>query len=290
MRIKFLVLVLLCCSSSFGQVINSNQIGVQSKTKFTNQGKPIGVYLNVNYNDTFAELVFTSKQGGEIHIKVPNTTGIQNLFLPSIGGNITTQHDVDSMIMAGGGTGSDYVPITGSISDVNLGIYGLVDEGRNLSINPNDRILYDMVGHQVLSWFTDFSPSIGDINSEGNGTVLSIDDGNNMVSVSGNLDLRGDLIFNKQYQTITLHSGSNATSGIETLISGEVTIETTSVSSNDLIFLTYNSPIGVLASGLSSASHNIIDGTSFKVTSLNANGTKNSLDNSTFYWWIIHVQ
>lgn len=82
--------------------------------------------------------------------------------------------------------------------------------------------------------------------------------------------------------------GSNAIAGSATLINGTITINTTSVTSNSLIFVVYNTPNGTLGAGLSAPSGQITPGISFVINSLNTTGSVNSLDNSSVRWWIVN--
>lgn len=85
MKQLLVIFILFCCSTIKAQVVNSTDIGVQSKTKFTQQGQPIGVYLHMEYNDTFGYIVFKTKQGGEFRIIAPACDGIQYLDITQIG-------------------------------------------------------------------------------------------------------------------------------------------------------------------------------------------------------------
>ena len=84
----------------------------------------------------------------------------------------------------------------------------------------------------------------------------------------------------KTFSKIGVTTGSNASAGTGTLASGTVTISTTAVTANSLIFLTDTASsltnVGTLSVSAKSA------GTSFTVTSANA------LDTSTFNWLIIN--
>ncbi len=86
--------------------------------------------------------------------------------------------------------------------------------------------------------------------------------------------LAGTTTFGK----IEVTTGTNASAGTGTLVSGTVTISTTAISSTSLVFLTATSTSvnqGTLSVGT------IIAGTSFIVNSTN------SSDNNNFNWWII---
>ena len=81
-------------------------------------------------------------------------------------------------------------------------------------------------------------------------------------------------------------SGSNKSVGTATLVSGTVTVSNTSVTASSLIFFSYKTPSGTLASGLQQGT--IVAATSFVINSLTTAGAVNTADNSTVNWWIIN--
>lgn len=87
---------------------------------------------------------------------------------------------------------------------------------------------------------------------------------------------------------LNVATGSNKSIGTATLSSGTITVNTTSVSASSIIIVTYNTPSGTLASGLSAPAASRIAGTSFVINSLTTAGVVNTLDNSTVNWWIIN--
>ena len=89
-------------------------------------------------------------------------------------------------------------------------------------------------------------------------------------------------------QKISIATGSNASVGTATLSSGTVTVSTTAVTASSLIILTYNTPSGTLASGLSAPIGSITAGTSFVINSLTTAGVVNTLDNSTVNYFIVN--
>lgn len=96
------------------------------------------------------------------------------------------------------------------------------------------------------------------------------------------------LTLNQTNGKLSLLTGSNKSTGTATLSSGTVTINNTAVTSSSLIYLTYDTPSGTLASGLSAPSGSIVNGTSFVINSLTTAAVVNTLDNSTVRWWIIN--
>jgi len=85
-----------------------------------------------------------------------------------------------------------------------------------------------------------------------------------------------------------LAGGGGATVGTATLVAGTVTVNTTAVTTSSLIFVSYNTPSGTLAAGLSAPTASITNGTSFVINSLTTAGMVNTLDLSTVRWWIIN--
>lgn len=118
--------------------------------------------------------------------------------------------------------------------------------------------------------------------SIGSGTNNGTDDATNKVQLYGNLALK--VAGNK----ILIATGTNASAGTATLVSGTVTISTTAVTTSSLIFAIYNTPSGTLASGLSVPVGSITGGTSFVINSLTTAGIVNTSDNSTVRWWFIN--
>lgn len=107
-------------------------------------------------------------------------------------------------------------------------------------------------------------------------TVVVGDQIANTMTVKTFTDIEAFLLNNK----LNIPTGSNASAGTGTLSGGTVTISTTAVTSNSLIFLQDTASsltnVGVLAVSSKSA------GTSFTVTSANV------LDTSTFNWLIVN--
>lgn len=94
------------------------------------------------------------------------------------------------------------------------------------------------------------------------------------------LDVTGNVSLTTAGNKIKIATGTNASAGTGTLVGGTVTISTTAVTANSLIFLTDTTAsftnVGVMSVSSKSA------GTSFTVTSANV------LDTSTFNWLIIN--
>ena len=84
---------------------------------------------------------------------------------------------------------------------------------------------------------------------------------------------------------IVITTGSNASAGQATLTAGTVTVNTTAVTANSKVFFSLVTPggtIGVLQRGT------IVAGTSFVVNSRDTTGAVQTLDTSTFDWWLIN--
>jgi hypothetical protein len=77
-----------------------------------------------------------------------------------------------------------------------------------------------------------------------------------------------------------IKTGTNKTAGLATLVAGTVTVSTTKVTANSMIFLTRQTTSGTLGTSVDITAR--VDGTSFTITS---NGSV--LDTSTVAWQII---
>lgn len=146
--------------------------------------------------------------------------------------------------------------------------------------------------HTLLAGMGLFAPTINTGGATVTNTATLYIDGPPTATVSGgNYSLyiaAGNLSMPTAGSKLFIGTGSNASVGSSTLVSGTVTISTTAVTSSSLIFVVYNTPSGTLASGLSAPTGSIVNGTSFVVNSLTTAGIVNTLDNSTVRWWIIN--
>lgn len=118
-----------------------------------------------------------------------------------------------------------------------------------------------------------------------NGNVLintTTDNTTDKLQVNGNIKLI--TAGNK----IKIATGSNASVGTSTLVSGTVTVNTTAVSTNSIIFVTYNTVGGTLDAGLAVPAASIVNGTSFVINAVTAAGAVNTADTSTVNWWIVN--
>lgn len=123
------------------------------------------------------------------------------------------------------------------------------------------------------------------INSTSGNTGIGLSSGSTILD---KLTIDGNINLITAGNKIKITTGTNASIGTSTLVNGTVTVLTTAVTSNSIIFATYNTPSGTLASGLSTPSGSISSGTSFVINSLTTSGIVNTLDNSTVNWWIIN--
>lgn len=114
----------------------------------------------------------------------------------------------------------------------------------------------------------------GNFNVQPTGASFKMTNGNFQLGTAGNKFL--------------IATGTNASIGVATLVAGTVTIATTAVTANSLIYVVYNTPAGTLASGLSAPDAGRTAGTSFVINSLTTAGIVNTLDTSTVRWWIIN--
>lgn len=141
----------------------------------------------------------------------------------------------------------------------------------------------------------DFSISSGLGGADGALNILSI-------NADSDIAFRGKTSGNAQWKMVgatgnfemplggklKIGTGTNASAGTATLVAGTVTVSTTAVATNSLIFVTYNTPAGTLAAGLAVPSGSISNGVSFVINSVNTAGAVNTADTSTVRWWIIN--
>lgn len=106
------------------------------------------------------------------------------------------------------------------------------------------------------------------------GTGATINNGNLTLGTAGN--------------KINIATGSNASVGTATLSSGTITVNTTAVTTNSIIFLTLNTPSGTLGISYSAPAGSIVNGTSFVINSVSTGGVVVITDNSTVNWWIVN--
>lgn len=102
------------------------------------------------------------------------------------------------------------------------------------------------------------------------------------LQVSGNINLT--TAGNK----IKIATGSNASVGTATLVSGTVTVNTTAVTANSIIFITVNTPGGTLGPTYTAPSGSIVAGTSFVINAVGTTGVVTTTDTSTVNWWVIN--
>lgn len=107
--------------------------------------------------------------------------------------------------------------------------------------------------------------------------VLAI---NGKAVTRGNQAVEGDLKVTVTGKGIYIAEGSNATSGITTLVAGTATVNTTKVTANSRIYLTRQTTAGTLGASIDVTARTA--GTSFTITS---NGS--ILDTSTVAWLIV---
>lgn len=118
------------------------------------------------------------------------------------------------------------------------------------------------------------------INAKGSGTITLNGTATGGISLSQNVTITGNLTLGTAGNKLSITTGTNASAGTGTLTGGTVTISTTAVTANSLIFLTDATAsltnVGPLSVTAKSA------GTSFTVQSTNV------LDTSTFNWLIVN--
>lgn len=151
----------------------------------------------------------------------------------------------------------------------------------------NSATLYKGAGTGVMAWRPG-SDSTGalQVQKSAGTAFVTFDSTNGRMRVGDStnptdvLDVTGNLNLTTAGNKIKVATGSNASAGTGTMAAGTVTISTTAVTANSLIFLTDTAStltnVGTLSVSAKSA------GTSFTVTSSNV------LDTSTFNWFIVN--
>lgn len=127
-----------------------------------------------------------------------------------------------------------------------------------------------VVGQVVMDGnveITDHLEALGDVDTYG---LLTANNGFTSVN---------EAFFNDK---ITVSTGPNPIAGTATLVAGTVTVNTDRVTTNSIIFLTKNTPAGVVGTQLSVPSASIVDNVSFIINSNSATET------STVNWFIIN--
>lgn len=135
--------------------------------------------------------------------------------------------------------------------------------------------------------------SFGDNNFLGNGTTFVIDDSSMSIMFTGvlcnfnailtgfggDVQADGDFAFTNIGKTLSVKTGSNAKAGTATLSGGTITINTTAITTNSIIYI--GAPRGTLTNlGMYKETARTA-GTSFTI------GSVNILDSSTFDWWLV---
>jgi len=95
------------------------------------------------------------------------------------------------------------------------------------------------------------------------------------------VEITGNLALLTAGNKIKIATGSNASIGTATLTAGTVTVNTTAVTANSIIFVSYSTQSGTIGA-VSAPTASITAGTSFVINSSNA------LDTSTVNYWIIN--
>ncbi len=158
--------------------------------------------------------------------------------------------------------------------------------------------VYSVTGTTASSWKVFDIPTNGVLNISGaltvggaiNASGGGITMGGGLISCQGGtIGSCGNISFNSGL-TLNPHTSTSSAdcAGTATLASGTVTVSTTCPLTGDIIYLTYNTPSGTLASGLSAPVGSIVNATSFVINSLTTAGVVNTLDNSTVNYIIMH--
>lgn len=99
---------------------------------------------------------------------------------------------------------------------------------------------------------------------------------------SGNVSINGNLSLTTAGNKINIATGTNASVGTSSaMTAGTIVVNTTAVTANSIIFVSYNTLAGTTGS-VSAPSASRVPGTSFTITS------SSNTDTSTVNWWIVN--
>lgn len=132
-------------------------------------------------------------------------------------------------------------------------------------------------GTGITSTTGDIVATAGAVNA---GTTMTA--GTGITATTGNITAtNGNVVLGTAGNKLGIATGANASVGTADLGGGTVTVSTTAVTANSIIFLTYNTTGGTPGI-LSAPTASIVPGTSFQIVD------SSGADLSTVNWWIIN--
>lgn len=180
--------------------------------------------------------------------------------------------------MSGGGTGTQFLVASGGMN-----IAGGVSVGGGLSVTTGDVVIPNANSYQFVG---------GEALYRDSAAVLRT----NQELIVGNLDSlaaidvsTGDLKLHGTGASLQIYTGANGKFGTATLVAGSAQIFTSGVTAISKVFATVTTPGGTLGflSNSNPGGTERSAGNWFFVVSLTAAGVINTLDTSTFNWWLI---
>lgn len=123
------------------------------------------------------------------------------------------------------------------------------------------------------------------IQINGNIGVNTTTDAGYKFDVNGTIRGTGNLSLTTAGNKINIATGTNASVGTATFVAGTVTLTSTCITATSRVFCTYTIASGTLAAGFSQGA---TSANSMVINSITTAGIVNTLDTSTFQYWIIN--
>lgn len=200
------------------------------------------------------------------------------------GGELVTQNEAGGFVGLGGAAGSAIISQQSNGTLASPTITADADELLTIAAQGHDGTDYvtggfmrfDALGTPTTGYVgAEWTLFLSDTSTGFNPVIHATHDD---VEVNAPVSVTGDLILTTAGNGLQVKTGSNATAGKATLTGGTVTVSTTKVTANSLIFLTHQNNSGTVGSPSVSAR---TAGTSFVITSTSAS------DTSDVAWFIV---
>jgi hypothetical protein len=160
----------------------------------------------------------------------------------------------------------------------NAGQFSLDVTGNMIARTNQGAMYFDNFGTGTINFRTAGANIRMFISTNGNVGIGTFTDAGYKLDVNGTARISDKL---------SISTGTNKSTGIATLVSGTVTISTTAVKTESLVWVQYHGSTSTATSVLIVPT--ITDSTSFIITAITAGGTTtNVTDTNTVKWWIIN--
>ena len=202
------------------------------------------------------------------------TFGLNKFSIGNQSGGVTVPTYLD--------LGSNYNSVEGD--SVNLKIK--LNTNRNAGIGVSAALGNQYWGNSHTFYSNAGIASFKNLRIEQTGEMI-LQKGGTFANTGDLLQVSGSLNLKTAGSKILIATGSNASVGTATLAAGTITINTSAVTANSLIFVGYQGAPTTVTSVLTVPT--ITAGTSFVITALTAGGTATAItDNNLVKWWIIN--